>query len=548
MGSSEDISQASCPPARESALSRAEGRTAICEELIADVAERCGAQRAVLVLDATEGPRVAACRLPAGEDSAALLTAAGPWLAEARLTGKACLWDGPEVADSCERRSCLVVPLRRGHEHIGTIYADVDARHGRLGRAERDWVAALARHGAVALTEARAACDLSFRLARTAGELAATRSEQQQLLKEAAQHNAELAVVTGIQQGLVANLDLDAIVEVVGEKLREVFDTDSIAIAWLDEDNMLVRPVYVCENGVRLPRVASFTATPSEASHRMVRERAAVVVNRVDPASEQVVPGTKLPRSYMRAPVLNGERVIGVVNIDNFERTDAFGDADVRLLCTVTSTMSIALQTARLLEETQRLLKEAQRRSLELAVINEIQQGLAQAQNVDTISRVVADKLLEVLDLQGVAIGWWDEELEQIRFINILHKGQQSTRGLVYPISALGPPGRLVLVERRSLMASTWAEQEVLGMTCIPGTPRSLSVASAPIIGGERVLGMLIVEDIRREHAFDASTLRLLEAVGASMGLAMENLRLQDGTQSRAIELATSTAAQPVAS
>ncbi len=49
--------------------------------------------------------------------------------------------------------------------------------------------------------------------------------ETQRLLKETEQRNAELAVINSIQQGLAAKLNFQAIVDLVGDKLREVFKT-----------------------------------------------------------------------------------------------------------------------------------------------------------------------------------------------------------------------------------------------------------------------------------------------------------------------------------
>ena len=45
--------------------------------------------------------------------------------------------------------------------------------------------------------------------------------ETQRLLNETKQRNSELAVINSIQQGLAAELDFQAIVDLVGDKLRQ---------------------------------------------------------------------------------------------------------------------------------------------------------------------------------------------------------------------------------------------------------------------------------------------------------------------------------------
>ena len=70
--------------------------------------------------------------------------------------------------------------------------------------------------------------------------------ETQRLLKETEQRAAELAVINSIQQGMAAELDFQAIVDLVGDKLREVFDTGDIGIRWYDpKANLHPLPVRV---------------------------------------------------------------------------------------------------------------------------------------------------------------------------------------------------------------------------------------------------------------------------------------------------------------
>ncbi|WP_163368285.1 hypothetical protein, partial [Enterobacter hormaechei] len=69
----------------------------------------------------------------------------------------------------------------------------------------------------------------------------------------------------------------------------------------------------------------------------------------------------------------------------DLDHEDAFSAADVRLLETLAASMGAALENARLFAETQRLLKETEARNAELAVINEIQQGVAAQLDFDSI-------------------------------------------------------------------------------------------------------------------------------------------------------------------
>ena len=68
--------------------------------------------------------------------------------------------------------------------------------------------------------------------------------ETQRLLKETEQRTAELAVINSIQQGIAAELNFQAIVDLVGDKLREVLKTDDIGIAWHDPQTNMLHHLY----------------------------------------------------------------------------------------------------------------------------------------------------------------------------------------------------------------------------------------------------------------------------------------------------------------
>ena len=82
------------------------------------------------------------------------------------------------------------------------------------------------------------------------------------------------------------------------------------------------------------------------------------------------------------------------------------------------------------------------------------------------------------------------------------------------------------------------AEFVASGIPLVPGTDQAKSLVTVPIIGNDRVLGSIILENYEREFAFDASAVRLLETIASSMGVALENARLFDEIQRRTRESA----------
>ena len=55
--------------------------------------------------------------------------------------------------------------------------------------------------------------------------------EMTRLLEKTQQRNAELAIINSVQAGLASQLNMQAIYELVGDKIREIFDAQSVIIS-----------------------------------------------------------------------------------------------------------------------------------------------------------------------------------------------------------------------------------------------------------------------------------------------------------------------------
>ena len=55
--------------------------------------------------------------------------------------------------------------------------------------------------------------------------------ETQRLLKETEQRAAELAIINSVQEGLASKLDMQAIYDLVGDKIRAIFDAQALHIS-----------------------------------------------------------------------------------------------------------------------------------------------------------------------------------------------------------------------------------------------------------------------------------------------------------------------------
>ena len=184
-------------------------------------------------------------------------------------------------------------------------------------------------------------------------------NETQQLLREAKERNSELGFVNSVQDALAAGLEPQAIYEIMGSKMHEVFDAQVLDIGLLDEAEGVFRFPYTIERGIRYPdqpmEVIGFRKHVLESGEPLL------LANDMDIARERYgnpkVWQGEPPKSSLFVPLVYDGKVRGVISVQNLDRENAFGPADVNLLTSIASMAGVALQRARLFNETQRLLK-----------------------------------------------------------------------------------------------------------------------------------------------------------------------------------------------
>jgi GAF domain-containing protein/CheY-like chemotaxis protein/tetratricopeptide (TPR) repeat protein len=420
-------------------------------------------------------------------------------------------------------KSAVNVPIIGSDRVLGSIILENYEREHAFGEAEVRLLRTVAASMGVALENARLF------------------SETQRLLKETEQRNAELAVINSIQQGISASLDFQAIVDLVGDKLREVLRVENIGIRWYDHDKRTAHFLYEYEQGKRIV-IPPVTPSPQKWDDTVSDRETHFLNTREEVAAAGVVPGTECALSAMSVRIIARDRVMGIVIVESFERENAFGESEARLLTTIANSMGVALENARLFDETQRLLKETEERNAELAVINSIQRAVGAAMDFQGIVDAVGDKLREVLHTGDLSIRWWNDAANALDTLYSYEHGKR----LPNRTSPVVPGG---IVDRFLRRRKTWVlgsreEQEAESAPTRAGTDQARTVCAVPLMAGERVHGALMVEDHERDHAFSASQVRMLETVASGMTVALLNARSYEAQRQRAAELAIINAVQ----
>ncbi len=368
------------------------------------------------------------------------------------------------------------------------------------------------------------------RLLETLANSMSTALENARLLKETEQRTAELAVINSVQEGLAKELDIQAIYDLVGNRIRELFDAQVVGIATFDHKTETEHIHYLIEKGERYypaPRPLNILRKHLIAS----REKVLINKNFEEVAAAfgmKKVPGTEQPKSAVYVPLMVGEKVTGNISLQNIDRENAISDSDVRLLETLANSMSVALENARLFDETNRLLKETEQQKAELGVINSVQEGLAKELDMQAIYDLIGNRIRELFNAQAVIIATFDHEAATEHFKYVIEDGQ---RFYLSP----RPYDKLrqhLIVTRQKIVINTNYEEAYarFGLKILPGTKMTKSGVFVPLIIGDKVNSYISLQNMETENAFSESDVRLLETLANSMSVALENARLFDET------------------
>ena len=231
-------------------------------------------------------------------------------------------------------------------------------------------------------------------------------------------------MINSVQDSIAGELDQQAIYDLVGEKLREVFDAQVVDIAVHDEAEGLLRFVYQIERGVHFPNV-TFPVMGFRKHVMETREPLAIHENMdaalVTYGNPAAVAGEPSKGSAIFQPLVVGGRATGSISIQNLDHEHAFSPSDQQLLATIAGSLGVALENAQLIHETRQ-------RVAELGTVNSVGQALATQLDLDELIHLVGERVRETFDADIAYVALHDEAAGVIEFPVQLGAGRAHQR------------------------------------------------------------------------------------------------------------------------
>jgi signal transduction histidine kinase/CheY-like chemotaxis protein len=341
--------------------------------------------------------------------------------------------------------------------------------------------------------------------------------ENVRLTDETRQRLAELATVNEVGQALASQLDLDNLIELVGEQMRRTFEADIVYVALLDTTRSMIEFPYFHEVGARATQEPF--ALGEGLTSRILVSREALLLNR---AADWEAIGTRgiglQAKSYLGVPIIAGDVAIGAISVQSTTQEGRFGESDRRLLSTIASNVGVAIQNAR-------LFQEAHRRGDEMAALAEVGQEISATLDVQAVLERIAERILSLLAADSVALFLADADGRAYRPILALGELAEALRADTILVGE-GIIGDVIRSRTPEFVNDTGKDPRTVD---IPGTddylPSIERLMIAPLVARDRVTGVAGVW--RTEgNPFDQAELDFLVGLARQASIALENARL----------------------
>lgn len=355
--------------------------------------------------------------------------------------------------------------------------------------------------------------------------------ENAQLYAETRRRVEELATLSDIGKALSATLDFNALLDLIYQQTRRVMYAENMYIALYRAESDEIEFVYSRNMDEVIPgtiRVASVGLTGY-----LTRTRRPLLLTSEDPEARERLGITSVGRpsaAWMGVPMLIGDRVLGVIAVQHYDDPHVYDATHLALLEAIASQAAIALENAR-------LYSEARQRITELSILNEISHALSGPLSVNELIEEVYVQVGRIFDTSSFYIATyqegdthWTMALQYEQGVR-MHSGHRPTTvGLTGYIIRTRRP----LLFKTEMELKTFMDEQKIGLL----GDMARSWMGVPLLSGDKVFGVMAIQNYDRAYAYTEHDLSLFMTIGAQIAVAMENARLYEAVQQRAEALA----------
>lgn len=369
---------------------------------------------------------------------------------------------------------------------------------------------------------------------------------QKEEVEKAYQNNKLLSEVG---QQITSTLNFEEIFDKLHHYVNQVMDAACFGIRLYDPVNNVVDYKYGIERGEKYSSIAKIPMNDDDNySVWCIKNKKEIFLN--DNLNEyskyvkqiRVVSGD-LPHSLIFYPIMIGERVLGVITIQSFEKF-AYKPHHIDILKSLASYIAIALENASLYENMEEKVKE---RTLEVVkqkeeiektyqntkLLGQVGKDITSTLSVSEIIEKVYTNVNSLMDASVFAIGIHKEELKKLVFSGTMEKGQK-LEDFSYTLNDdtlsvwCFNNEKDVFINDYSVEYKKFIKADY---TAVQGDDTE-SMIFLPIYGKNKKLGVLSVQSFKK-NAYSEYHLNILKNLAVHIGIAFDNASLYENMEER---------------
>ncbi|MBU0510233.1 MAG: GAF domain-containing protein, partial [Chloroflexi bacterium] len=362
--------------------------------------------------------------------------------------------------------------------------------------------------------------------------------QQEQHLRRIADTLSETARVVS------STLDLKDVGDRLLVQLADVVEFDTASLQMIEGDQSKRISVYSRVEDRRVsshPKILrSISQDPLINAVIQSRQPLVLTDTLADPRWKRL-PEAALVRSWIAAPLLIQDEVIGMFTLDHSE-PGVYDEETADLLSAIAAQVSVAVRNARLFEQTQQ-------RSEELALINRVVSKVSASLDVSESLQIVTTELGDALDVQ-VNIALLNPDGVSLTMAADYSPRQENPFVVGYKIPITGNPSTERVFETKKPVIIEDPQTNPL-IASINDLMRSLNVQSMgifPMIIQEEIYGTVGIYILDEGRTLTQGEIQLVETILVQAATAVQNARLFEQIQARSTQLQTAAEVSRAAS
>jgi PAS domain S-box-containing protein len=471
--------------------------TEVCRRVVHGLRDTLGYDfLALYLVDETTGDRVHAAsagpvdpptRIPSGHglSERPLLDGQLQYTPDATQDPRYIYWMGGSEVD---------VPVRIGGKALGVLIVE-SKRRGAFSQDDFEVLTAAAYQAGLAIEKAR-------------------------LLAAERQRADELDALRTTMADITAELELSTLLQAIVERATGLLDAAGGELGLYDEASQEIR--IVVSHNLDKDYVGTRQALGEGAMGRVAETGEPLIVADYHTWEGRAPQYADIHlHAGMAVPLEVGSRLVGAITIVDVNPFRQFSPADLHLLNLFAQQAAIAIENARLFGETER-------RVAELATLTEVGQALSSTLRVDEVVQLIYEQTRRVMYAESMIIMLYDQACHELECV-FSNCPDDAVPGQRFP-GDYGASGYMAKHRNSVLLRSNVVEEaRELGIE-VKGRP-SASFLGVPMLRGERVLGVIILQHYTTPNVYDESHQALLETIASQAAIAIENAHLYDQAQ-----------------